>query len=192
MKKSASVKTRFILPVILMTAVLCAVMVLRTAYLLFHTTGIFYWKVFYQRGLPLVIGGSALCLILCAVLLIRSGEYVRKTLREDRRKWLTTGILMLICLAAALMIWQTRLGLEKENAFWGKPTVPLLEWHILPAFAVCLLWFCLDKFTPQGISDRFKSWLPLMIWLCAVTVWTAIPNQNGFFSPAGRAPNFET
>ena len=193
MKKSASVKTRFILLVILMTAVLCAIMVLRTAHLLFHTTGIFYWKVFYQRGLPLVVGGSALCLILCcAVLLIRSREYVRRTLQKDRRKWLITGILMLICLAAALMIWQTRLGLEKENAFWGKPTVPLLEWHILLAFAVCLLWFCLDKFTPQGISDRFKSLLPLLIWLCAVTVWTAIPNQNGFFSPAGRAPNFET
>ena len=190
--RSGPAQKRFLLPVMLMTAVLCAVMVLRTAYLLFHTTGIFFWKVLYQRGLPLVIGGSALCLVLCAVVLIRSREYVRKTFREDRRKWLTVGILTIIGLLAAVLIWQTRLGLEKENAFWGKPTVPLLEWHLLLVFALCLGWFCADQLSPNGTPDRLKAWLPLLIWLCAVMVWTAIPNQNGFFSPAGRAPNFET
>ncbi|MBQ6504244.1 MAG: hypothetical protein IJI57_10070 [Flexilinea sp.] len=192
MKRSSGAQKRFFWMVILTLGVLCAVMALRTAFLLFHTTGIYFWKVFYQRGLPPVIGGSVLCLVLCTVLLIRSREHVRKTLREDRKKWFITAVVMLVCLAAALLISKTRAGLEKENAFWGKPTVPLLEWHILLAFAVCLLWFCLEKFTPQGIPERFKSWLPLIIWLCAVVVWTAIPNQNGFFSPAGRAPNFET
>ena len=183
---------KFILSVFLLTAVFCAVMLLRTAYLLFHTTGVFYWKVFYQRGLPLVIGGSVLCLGGCAAILIRSRETVCRTLREDLKKWITAGILILICSAAGLLIAKTRVGLVKENAFWGKPTVPLLEWHLLLTFAICLLWFCLDRLTPSGIPGRIKSLLPLIIWLCAVVTWISIPNQNGFFSPAGRAPNFET
>ena len=83
---NGTAQKRFLLTVMLMTAVLCAGPVLRTAFLLFHTTGIFYWKVFYQRGLPLVIGGVVLCLGILAVILIRSRASVQKTLREDRKK----------------------------------------------------------------------------------------------------------
>ena len=185
-------KTRFRLLLILQLGILGAVMLLRTAYLLFHTTGIYYWKVFYQRGLPLVIGGSVLCLLLCGLILFRSRNSLRKSLREDCGKWLITGILLVIGAAAGVFIAKTRLGLEKENAFYGKPTVPLLEWHILLAFALCLVWFCISHFSHREIPGIVLRLLPLLIWLCAVIVWTAIPNQNGFFSPAGRAPNYET
>ena len=185
-------KTRFWLLLLLQLGILGAVMLLRTAYLLFHTTGIFYWKVFYQRGLPLVIGGAVLCLLISLLILFRSPDPLRKTFHEDRGKWLITGILLAIGIAAGIFISKTRMGLEKENAFWGEPTVPLLEWHILLAFALCLVWFCISHFSEREIPEIIKRLLPLLIWLCAVTVWTAIPNQNGFFSPAGRAPNYET
>ena len=173
-------------------AVLCAIMLLRTAYLLFHTTGVFYWKVFYQRGLPLVIGASCICLCTVGIVLFRCRETVLSTIKADRKKWRLTLILMLIAAVTGLIVSKTRLGLVQENAFWGKPTVALLEWHIVFAFAMCLLWFCLEHFTAAGIPDKVKAFLPLIIWLFAVVIWTAIPNQNGFFSPAGRAPNFET
>ncbi|MBR6088624.1 MAG: glycosyltransferase family 39 protein, partial [Anaerolineaceae bacterium] len=182
----------FWLITILITGILFAVMALRTGYLLFHTTGVYYWKVFYQRGLPPVIGCSLICTGIIAVILIRSRENVRKTLHQDRKKWGLTAVLLLIGLVSGLLISRTRWGLEKENAFWGKPTVSLLEWHLILSFAVCLLWFAADHFTAQGIPEKIKGWLPLIIWLIAVITWTAIPNQNGFFSPAGRAPNFET
>lgn len=185
-------RARFAVLLILQLGILGAVMLLRTARLLFQTTGVFYWKVLYQRGLPPVIAGTVLCLGLTGWILAASRESVRETLRKDRGKLLTTGILLLIGTAAAVLISRTRLGLEKENAFYGKPTVPLLEWHILLAFAVCLGWFIVSRFTKSGIPSAALRLLPLLIWLCAVTVWTAIPNQNGFFSPAGRAPNFET
>ena len=99
-KAPGTAQKRFFLLIILMTAVLCAVMVLRTAFLLFHTTWIFYWKVFYQRGLPLVIGGSVLCLAGMSVILVNSRENLLKTLRQDHRKWIMIGILMLTGLAA--------------------------------------------------------------------------------------------
>ena len=147
-------RARFFLLLLLQLGILSAVMLLRTAFLLFHTTGIFYWKVFYQRGLPLVIGGSILCLLLCGLILFRSRTSLGKSLREDRGKWLITGILLMVGIAAGIFISKTRLGLEKENAFWGKPTVPLLEWHILLAFALCLVWFCISNLTQGKIPER--------------------------------------
>lgn len=185
-------KARFWLLIVLQLGILGAVMALRTAYLLFQTTGIFYWKVFYQRGLSLVIGGAVICLLISCLILFRSRNSLMKSLREDRGKWLLTCILLMIGNAAAVFISKTRMGLEKENAFWGKPTVPLLEWHLLLAFALCLLWFCISHISGREVPKIILRLLPLLIWLCAVIVWTAIPNQNGFFSPAGRAPNYET
>ena len=190
-KLSGSSQACFGITLFLLTVILFAVILLRTAYLLFHTTGIFFWKVFYQRGLPLVIVGSAVCLILCGIIFYSFRECLQAALKTDRKKWTVTAVLLLTGIVIGAFVSRTRLGLEKENAFWGKPTVALLEWHIFLAFLVCLAWFCADHFTP-GISDKIKGWLPLIIWLSAVVVWTAIPNQHGFFSPAGRAPNFET
>ena len=180
------------LAVLFPAAILAAVMVLRTAYLLFNTTGIFYWKVFYQRGLPLVIAGSVFCLAGCVFLLFHSRYKVRRTLIEDRKKFILTGVLLLLGIAVWIFASKTGSGLEKENAFWGKPTVPLLEWHILAAFVLCLACFCAEKFSSHGIPGKIKAFLPFLIWLGAVVIWTAIPNQNGFFSPPGRAPNYET
>ena len=182
----------FVLLVILLTAMLTAVMTLRTAYLLFHTTGIFYWKVFYQRGLPLVIGGLAVCFTGCGFLLYRFRKTVHQTLQRDHKKWKITGLLLIIGIAAGIFVSKTGMGLVKENAFWGKPTVAFLEWHILLAFFVCFVWFCAGRFSANGITSKIRRWMPVVIWLCAVIIWTSIPNQNGFFSPAGRAPNYET
>ena len=180
------------LAVLFPAAILSAVMVLRTAYLLFNTTGRYYWKVFYQRGLPLVIAGSVFCLAGCAFLLYHSRRRVRRTLLEDKKKLALTGVLLLFGITVGIFVWKTGSGLVKENAFWGKPTVPLLEWHILAAFSLCLDCFCAERFSANGIPRKIKVFLPFLIWLLAVMIWTAIPNQNGFFSPPGRAPNYET
>lgn len=190
--KFSDPRVRFSALIILLSAMLAAVLLLRTAFLLFHTTGIFYWKVFYQRGLPLVIGGCVLCLTGIGVILAHARDSLKDSLREDRKKWILTAVFLLAGTAFALLISKTRLGLIKENAFYGKPTVPLLEWHLLLAAALCLFWFCAENFTSDGIPQKIRRLLPLLIWLCAVIVWTAIPNQHGFFSPEGRAPNYET
>ncbi len=190
--KFSGVNFSFSLLIFLHLAVLGAVMLLRTAYLLFHSTGIYYWKVLYQRGLPLVIAGSVLCLAVIFRIFLSSRKTPGNCPLQDRKKWITVLILMLIGAAAGIVISKTRLGLEKENAFYGKPTVPLLEWHILLAFLVCLTWFCIFRFSSRSVPGSITRLLPVLIWLCAVIVWTAIPNQNGFFSPVGRAPNFET
>ena len=80
----AGERMRFWLLLLLQLGILGAVMLLRTAYLLFHTTGIFYWKVFYQRGLPLVICGTVLCLLLSVLILFRSRESLRQCFRYRR------------------------------------------------------------------------------------------------------------
>lgn len=91
----------------------------------------------------------------------------------------------------AFFIRRTGLGLTKENAFWGEPTVPLLEIHFLIAFLI--LWF-VQRFvggSRPGFSGRADFRIGLAIYLLAVLIWLSIPNREGFFSPPGRAPNFE-
>lgn len=176
---------RFLLTLCLSACILGGVALLRSAYLRFHTTGVFYWKVFYSRGLPLVIAGCLLCAAAVIFILRCQGT------RPAKGKLLTVALLCLIGLSAGILIAQTRLGLEKENAFYGKPTVPLLEWHLAAAFLLMLLRFCIVNL--RGVSLRqCEKFLPLLIWFAAVLIWTLIPNQHGFFSPAGRAPNYET
>lgn len=176
---------RFSAAVFLSACILGGTALLRSAYLRFHTTGVFYWKVFYQRGTPLVTAGCLLCA--AAVMLILRGE----GRRPGKGKLIFTGVLCLIGLGAGILIAKTRFGLEKENAFYGKPTVPLLEWHLAAAFLLMLIRFCAANLCAVPLQ-RFEKFLPLIIWFAAVLIWTLIPNQHGFFSPAGRAPNYET
>ena len=61
-RKEKAFSAFFAILLILQLGILGAVMLLRTARLLFQTTGVFYWKVLYQRGLPPVIAGTVLCL----------------------------------------------------------------------------------------------------------------------------------
>ena len=178
-------RRRFWAVIVLSACVLAGVAVLRTGYLRFRTTGVFYWKVFYQRGTPLVIGGCLVCIVAAALALRCKGT------RPGKGKLVTTAILCLIGITAGILIAKSRLGLEKENAFWGKPTVPLLEWHLGAAFVIILIRFAIVNL--RGVSAaKFEKFLPLIIWAAAVVIWTAIPNQHGFFSPEGRAPNYET
>ena len=107
----------FFLLILFQMAILGGVMVLRSAWLIFQTTGVFYWKVFYSRGLPPVIAGCVICLAGIVLILIAHRESLRQCLREGRRTRLVLGILMLIGLAVGILVTVTRLGLEKENSF---------------------------------------------------------------------------
>ena len=96
-----------------------------------------------------------------------------------------------IGIVAAVGIAVTRIGLVKDNAFFGKPTVPLLEWHLILAFLLCLLWMILEMKQIGKAAPFVIKAMPFIVWAVAVGIWLAIPNQHGFFSPPGRAPNFE-
>lgn len=145
------------------------------------TAGIFADRVLLTRLEPAALTVWALSAVLYPFL-ADSAEA-----RPDRTKARFFIVMIGMMSLAALTIWRTGLGLTRENAFWGEPTVPLLEWHLLVVWALLLVGLRL------AFAARYSAWLvPAAIYLTAALVWLSIPNQHGFFSPPGREPNFET
>ncbi len=164
---------------------------LRTADLLYRTTGKYLWHILFLRSFPLILllGGIGFqfFLLTCCV---RKNEL---KISAERRKRIRKIFWILLCIgiAAGVFIGITKIGLVKENAFWGKPTIPLLEWQMIAAGLLGWLWMTAEFSRGRSSLNKFSRFFPLLIWLFAVIIWTSIPNQKGFFSPPGREPNYE-
>ena len=183
---------KFFLSLTFFFVLITGIAVIRFSWLMFQTTGVFVWKVLYQRGLPFVIGFTALAFIVKFWIMGSNLSAIKDIIRENNRQWILMSVLILTAGAAGIWIAKTGTGLVQENAFFGKPTVPILEWHLLVSFLFSLLFFSIQNFRNKGVPSVVFRLIPVFIWLISFILWISIPNQNGFFSPAGRAPNFET
>ena len=153
------------------------------------TAGIFADRVLLTRLEPAALAVWALSAVLYPFLADSAAARAGRT--KARIFIALLGMMSLV----ALTVWRTGLGLTKENAFWGEPTVPLLEWHLLVVWALLLAALRLAVWggLRAPFAARYSAWLiPVAIYLTAALVWLSIPNQHGFFSPPGREPNFET
>jgi hypothetical protein len=182
---------RFFLLIWSQLLILGVVSGLRTLWLLYHSTGIYTWQAAYLRLFPLLIWVVLICLQILLFLLLDSAPQFKFAYRSESGLWRRFFVFILIGLAAGIYVYRTRIGLVKDNNFFGKPTVPLLEWHLLAGFLFSLIWIILDQWRAKKIPHSIIRLLPLLIWLLAVGIWLSIPNQEGFFSPPGRAPNYE-
>ena len=189
--KLRKASTRFFLLILSQLLILGVISGLRTLWLLYHSTGIYTWQAAYQRLFPLLIWVALICLQILLFLLLDSAPQFKSAFRSESGLWRRFFMLILIGLAAGIAVYRTRIGLVKDNNFFGKPTVPLLEWHLLAGFLFSLIWIVLDQWRAKTIPQAVIRLLPILIWLLAVGIWLSIPNQEGFFSPPGRAPNYE-
>lgn len=157
------------------------------ARLRFGTTGDFADRVFYTRAEPVTLSVWGLA----AALLPFAWAPRSAVIRYDRRSAAIFVGFMAAVGAVAVLIRQTELGLTRENAFWGEPTVPLLEIHFVIAFLA--LWLFIRFFSGEKFRNDRRAGLKigLALYLLTAVVWLSIPNREGFFSPPGRAPNFE-
>lgn len=188
-----SARLRFLIPVLAILFIAATGFCLRVFWLLYQTTGIFRYKVLSERVLPLSVWLALIALQLLMLVIGLNGGWKKMRAPVNKKQLRVFAILITLVVIIAGLVAVTHVGLEKDNAFFGKPTVPLLEWHIALAVILMILWQLnrLRKGTCEP-GNRLIKWLPLIIWLAAAAIWLGIPNQHGFFSPAGRAPNFET
>ena len=160
----------------------------RTLWLLYKTSGDYLWLVAFKRFLPVVIWLGLIAIQWLILFFTRKQESQTPINARIRKVFL---ILLAVGIAFFAFVMITRTGLVKDNAFFGKPTVPLLEWHLILAFIACLFTTAMEIRRKGFASSRISRMLPFLVWAGAAIIWLAIPNQQGFFSPAGRAPNFE-
>lgn len=170
---------------------LLGIALLRSLWLLYQTSEDYSWFVAYNRLFPPVCWLGLITTQAILYFFYRFSHDFREVFRQKSHQRKTFLILMGIGIIAAAGIAVTQIGLVKDNAFFGKPTVPLLEWHLILAFLLCLLWMILEIKQKGKIAPVVIKAMPFIVWAVAVGIWLAIPNQHGFFSPPGRAPNFE-
>ena len=95
-------------------------------------------------------------------------------------------LLSLTILTAFIAI--IRPSLPAKDGSYGGPTTPLLEWQILLALIIGLVFITLHL---HSSWPKYERWMPLLVYFFTCLLWLSQPINPGFFATPPRAPNFE-
>ncbi len=135
--------------------------------------------------------GALTCLeIVLAIALVNSkGTEIQS--RPGLRNFL---VLFLFLISLGIFSLRTKLGIAPSYPEdWGRglPAVPLLEWQILLAIALCFIYLLLESKYKKLHTHRADFFICVLIWLGASTLWLSQPVIPSPSALASRAPNFE-
>jgi len=148
----------------------------------------------FERLSPLLWYLLILSIQITFFLLFIKNGFHRESLRQNKNIYIASIIAFCFLLLVLLLVSITKLGITKDDAYWGEPGVPILGWQF--ALAILLgagiLNYQLSRSIPLGrITDSPNSpllnfLLPLSIWLTASTLWLGVPIdslRNSFYAP---------
>src|SRR6266508_653294 len=144
----------------------------------------------YQRLSPLLWYLLILSIQLSFYLLLLYKGFHPETLLSNKQLYLSTLFAFCLLLLLFLIIAFTRLGLTPDPAYWGEPGVPMLGWGFILALigGLCVLWI-----TFNASTRSINLFLPLVIYLFAISVWLSVPTDvvaNSFYMPI-NPPTFQ-
>lgn len=145
---------------------------------------------FIDKVLVTIADPAALTVWGCGCFLIPALTPVQGSGNHTMRR--IFAVLFSVLMAFGLFIALSGFGLKKDNAFWGLPTVPILEVHFVLVFFIACAALRLALTLNLRSGSRMDALVPIGIYIFAAALWLALPNQHGFFAPQPRAPNFET
>jgi hypothetical protein len=118
-----------------------------------------------------------------------SPQNTKDALHPPSHFLLLTSYFILPLAAVTIFIFITKLGVTRYNdGSWGTPTTPLLEWQILLALAVSLIFLTVEARWKWLQKDRYIFFL---VYLFTCFLWNTQPIHPGYFATPPRAPNFE-
>lgn len=182
--------TRYCLNGALLTGTVTLAFLLSILWLRYLTVGRYGERILVERAIPLAASLTVLTVVFYRLSRVPDATTQIRSVhaRSVEQRVFFVGIIVAELIAAFVTI--TRVGLVQDNAFWGKPTVPLLESGLLLTWTVVLAGTAVQR---AFLSDTLRRdvWIAFAVYLTAVAVWLLTPAQPGFFAPAGRAPNYE-
>lgn len=155
---------------------------------LYRTSGEFHYAAYFERLLPMLLWLGLVCLQ-GTVWLAWIGDFQWGALRVERPVLRAAVAVFCIFLTLWLLVALTGIGITPDRIGWGKPSVPLLEWHIWLAAAVGMAFLLF--LAGRRWSARKDLWVSAAIWLLAAGLWLSQPIYTAYFATAGREPNFE-
>lgn len=144
----------------------------------------------YQRLSPLLFYLLILSVQLSFFFLVSSRGFHPANISSHKPIYRSALVAFGILLLSLVFISLTRLGITPDPAYWGEPGVPLLGWQFGIGLIVGLLALAFTLFAETRIKSFF---LPLILYLFALTVWLSVPADvlaNSFYMPI-NPPAFE-
>ncbi len=144
----------------------------------------------YQRLSPLLWYLLFVSIQFTIYLLILKNGFHLESLKRNSSIYSASLISFCLLLLVLLFVALTKLGVTKDDAYWGEPGVPVLGWQFV--FAIIIGAFILNlKFsnpsTRLGAGSPFLQYLlPFSIWLVASALWLGVPIEslrNSFYAP---------
>ena len=136
----------------------------------------------YTRLSPLLWYLLAISIQFTLYLLILKNGFHLEVLKQNRPVFIASLTAFCLLLLVFLFVSLTKLGITKDDAYWGEPGVAILGWQ----FALAILLgaaFLNFKFSNSPILNFL---LPLSIYLTASALWLSVPIEtlkNSFYAP---------
>jgi len=144
----------------------------------------------YQRLSPVLWYFLLLSIQLSFFLLLSYRGFHPVNLRSRKPLYLSALAAFCLLLLVLLFIFLTRLGLTPDPAYWGEPGVPMLGWQFVLALMAGISILIL---TVSAKALSLNIFLPLVLYLFAVTLWLSVPADvlaNSFYMPI-NPPTFQ-
>ena len=124
--------------------------------------------------------------IMFFLLFIKNGFHL-EVIRKNETSYRVSIAVFYTLLAVLFFVALTKIGITKDNAYWGEPGVAILGWQLGLAILVGFGLFNYElRISCQNRSRILNVFLPLLIWLFAIVLWLGIPIsslRNSFYAP---------
>jgi len=140
----------------------------------------------FERMSPLLWYLLILSIQITFFLLFVKNGFHPESLRQNKNIYMASIIAFCFLLLVLLFISLTKLGITKDQAYWGEPGVPILGWQFALAILLgaCLMFYRSTANSPNTPILNFLT--PFSVWLTASTLWLSVPIdslRNSFYAP---------
>ncbi len=138
----------------------------------------------YERLGPLLWYLLALSIQFALYLLYLKNGLHFDSLKQNKPIFLASFATFALFALLLLFVSLTKLGITKDDAYWGEPGVPILGWQFVLAI---LLGLAILIYAVRSTQSSLLSFIfPLTIYLTASALWLSVPIsslKNSFYAP---------
>jgi len=141
----------------------------------------------YERLDPLLWYLFILSVQITFYLLYVKNGFHPDSLKQNKPVHVTSLVAFCLLLLVLLFVSITRLGVTRDDAYWGEPGVAILGWQFALAIFFGAAVLVLPFLNPKSSHVPLLHYLfPVSIWLIASILWLNVPIEslkNSFYAP---------
>ncbi len=141
----------------------------------------------YTRLNPLLWYLLILSIQFTLYLLILKNGFHLDSLKQNRPVFIASLTAFCLLLVILLFVSLTKLGITKDDAYWGEPGVAILGWQFALAILLGAIILNYQLLITTSLNSQILNFLlPFSIYLTASALWLSVPIEtlkNSFYAP---------